>query len=144
MGRNVIEVTNMTSMIFTAAPDLTAEFPAVASRTKGLSQVPLLCASDIAVPDSMLRRIRVWATAMSWPAALSATVNRAARDNSGPTWPSSHAFSSVSKMLGAQELCQAPTAVSPGSRVGDADRTRGGGRPQIVDWTSKESQIRVT
>jgi chorismate mutase len=59
MERNVIEANDMVSMIFTATPDLTAEFPAVAAREMGLSQVPLLCASEIAVPGSMERCIRV-------------------------------------------------------------------------------------
>lgn len=59
MDRNAIEAHDMVSMIFTATPDLAAEFPAVAAREMGLSQVPLLCATEIAVPDSMPRCIRV-------------------------------------------------------------------------------------
>ena len=38
------------SCIFTLTHDLDAEFPAVAARNMGLSQVPLLCAQEIAVP----------------------------------------------------------------------------------------------
>jgi chorismate mutase len=47
------------SIIFTTSPDLTSTFPAEAARAIGMSQVPLLCASEIAVPGSMPRCIRV-------------------------------------------------------------------------------------
>jgi chorismate mutase len=49
----------MVSVIFTVTPDLDAAFPAAAARGIGLSQVPLLCAREIAVPGSMERVIRV-------------------------------------------------------------------------------------
>ena len=39
--------------------DLDAEFPAVAARKIGLSAVPLLCATEIPVPGSLSRVIRV-------------------------------------------------------------------------------------
>jgi len=47
------------SIIFTTSPDLTSTFPAEAARAIGMSQVPLLCASEIAVPGSMPQCIRV-------------------------------------------------------------------------------------
>jgi len=47
------------SIIFTTSPDLTSTFPAEAARAIGMSQVPLLCASEIAVPGSMPRCVRV-------------------------------------------------------------------------------------
>lgn len=47
------------SAIFTTTPDLTSTFPAEAAREMGMSQVPLLCAAEIAVPHSMPRCIRV-------------------------------------------------------------------------------------
>lgn len=47
------------SIIFTTTPDLTATFPAESARALGMSQVPLLCASEIAVPKAMPRCIRV-------------------------------------------------------------------------------------
>ncbi len=47
------------SAIFTTSPDLTATFPAEAARAIGMKQVPLLCASEIAVPSSLPRCIRV-------------------------------------------------------------------------------------
>ena len=47
------------SAVFTTTPDVNAVFPAEAARSLGLSQVPLLCASEIAVPNSMPRCIRI-------------------------------------------------------------------------------------
>jgi len=49
----------ITSAMFTTTPDLTSTFPAEAARELGMSQVPLLCACEIPVPNSMPRCIRV-------------------------------------------------------------------------------------
>jgi chorismate mutase len=48
-------------VIFTATPDLTAEFPALAARKLGFHDVPLLCASEIDVPHALPRVIRLMA-----------------------------------------------------------------------------------
>jgi chorismate mutase len=45
--------------VFTATPDLTSEFPAAAARRVGISDVPLLCATEIAVVGAIGRCIRV-------------------------------------------------------------------------------------
>lgn len=58
LERNSLGPDDLVSIIFTATPDLTCEFPAVAAREMGLSQVPLLCAQEIAVPGSMPRCVR--------------------------------------------------------------------------------------
>jgi len=58
MSRNQLEPSAMVSCIFTLTDDLDAEFPAVAARRLGLSQVPLLCAREIPVPGSMPKVIR--------------------------------------------------------------------------------------
>ena len=50
---------DVVSAIFTTTPDLTSTFPAEAARALGMTQVPLLCASEIAVPNSLPRCIRV-------------------------------------------------------------------------------------
>lgn len=50
---------DIASAIFTTTPDLTSTFPAEAARVLGMTQVPLLCASEIAVPHSLPRCIRV-------------------------------------------------------------------------------------
>ncbi|MEM1061316.1 MAG: chorismate mutase [Planctomycetota bacterium] len=47
------------SAVFTTTPDLTSVFPAEAARKIGMSQVPLLCAAEIAVPGAMPRCVRV-------------------------------------------------------------------------------------
>jgi chorismate mutase len=59
MERNALDADDMVSCIFTCTADLDAEFPAVAARHLGLGHVPLLCASEIAVPRSMPRVIRL-------------------------------------------------------------------------------------
>ena len=51
----------MVSIIFTLTPDLFSGFPAVAARTLGLLDVPLLCAAEIAVPDALERVVRLLA-----------------------------------------------------------------------------------
>lgn len=59
VSRNSLEPEAMVSCIFTTTDDLDAEFPAVAARQLGLDAVPLLCAREIAVPDSMPRVVRM-------------------------------------------------------------------------------------
>lgn len=61
LRRNQIRGADLISMIFTATPDLTAEFPAYAARQLGLTDVPLLCATEMAVPGAMARVLRVLA-----------------------------------------------------------------------------------
>jgi chorismate mutase len=61
LRRNAILPSDLISMVFTATPDLTAEFPAYAARQLGLTDVPLLCATEIAVPGAMPRVLRVLA-----------------------------------------------------------------------------------
>ncbi len=59
LERNEVDPEDLISVVFTATPDLTAEFPAAAARQIGISHVPLLCASEIGVPGSVKRCIRV-------------------------------------------------------------------------------------
>jgi chorismate mutase len=61
LDRNGIDPADLISVIFTATPDLTAEFPAYAARLLGLTDVPLLCTTEIAVPAAMPRVLRVLA-----------------------------------------------------------------------------------
>jgi chorismate mutase len=58
MEMNELAPEDMISAIFTTTPDLDAEFPAVAARGIGLSEVPLMCAREIPVPGAMPRVIR--------------------------------------------------------------------------------------
>ncbi|MEZ0071746.1 chorismate mutase [Planotetraspora sp. GP83] len=61
MERNKITTDDVISVIFTATPDLTAEFPALAARKLGFHDVPLLCASEIDVPGALPRVVRLMA-----------------------------------------------------------------------------------
>ena len=59
LERNELSSDDIISIVFTATPDLTAEFPAYAARLLGLTDVPLLCASEIAVSTcASSRRVR--------------------------------------------------------------------------------------
>jgi chorismate mutase len=61
MARNEIEPDELISILFTATPDLKAEFPAYAARQLGLTDVPLMCATEIAVPGALPRTLRLLA-----------------------------------------------------------------------------------
>lgn len=61
LSRNELDQADVISIVFTATPDLDAEFPAYAARQLGLTDVPLLCASEIAVPGAMPRVLRLLA-----------------------------------------------------------------------------------
>ena len=59
MTRNGLVTDDVISVLFTATPDLTGEFPALAARKIGFHDVPLLCAAEIAVPGAMPRVVRL-------------------------------------------------------------------------------------
>ena len=59
MTRNSLVTDDVISVLFTATPDLTAEFPALAARKIGFQDVPLLCASEMGVPGAMPRVVRL-------------------------------------------------------------------------------------
>jgi chorismate mutase len=61
MTRNELTTDDVISVLFTATPDLTAEFPALAARKIGFHDVPLICASEIDRPGAMPRVIRLMA-----------------------------------------------------------------------------------
>lgn len=56
---NNFDPADLASALFTVTPDLNAAFPAAAARRIGWSGVPLLDATEIAVPDGLPRCIRV-------------------------------------------------------------------------------------
>ena len=70
MARNDLTTDDVISVLFTATPDLTAEFPALAARKIGFHDVPLICASEIAVPGAMPRVVRLMAHVETRPAAV--------------------------------------------------------------------------
>jgi chorismate mutase len=61
LKRNELTSDDVISILFTATPVLTAEFPAYAARLLGMTDVPLLCATEIAVPGAMPRVVRLLA-----------------------------------------------------------------------------------
>jgi chorismate mutase len=61
LERNGLTSEELISVVFTATPDLHAEFPAYAARQMGIHDVPLLCAAEIDVPGAMPRVLRLLA-----------------------------------------------------------------------------------
>jgi chorismate mutase len=61
MDRNGLVSEDLISILFTATPDLVSEFPALAARELGLGDVPLMCATEIAVPHALPRVLRLMA-----------------------------------------------------------------------------------
>lgn len=59
LTRNELTKDDLVTIIFTATPDLTSEFPAAAARKIGISDIPLLCAREIDVQGAIPRVIRV-------------------------------------------------------------------------------------
>src|SRR3974390_3470054 len=59
LSRNALGEDDVISALFTATADVTSTFPATAVRGIGFGAVPLLCASEIAVPGAVPRCIRV-------------------------------------------------------------------------------------
>jgi chorismate mutase len=59
MARNSLVTDDVISVVFTATPDLTAEFPALAARKIGFQDVPLLCGTEIPVPHALPRVVRL-------------------------------------------------------------------------------------
>ena len=59
ISRNELRAEEIASAIFTVTEDLDAEFPALAARHLGWTEVALLCAREIPVPNSLEKCIRV-------------------------------------------------------------------------------------
>jgi len=56
---NDIQPEDVVSAVFTTTPELTAAFPALAARKLGWTEVPLLCAHEMAVPGALQGVIRI-------------------------------------------------------------------------------------
>jgi len=56
---NEIDVDNVASAFFTATPDLNAEFPALAAREMGWTNVALLCGHEMNKPGALPMCLRV-------------------------------------------------------------------------------------
>lgn len=59
LSRNDLETEDLVTIIFTATPDIKSQFPAYAARSIGISDVPLLCATEMDVEGAPARIIRV-------------------------------------------------------------------------------------
>ena len=59
VDRNGLDHDDIVSCLFTCTPDLNAEFPAVAARQIGMSDVPLMCAQEMDVYGQLPQVIRV-------------------------------------------------------------------------------------
>lgn len=56
---NGVDVDDIAAAYFTTTDDLNAEFPAAAARKLGWTDVALLCAHEMKVPNAMRRVVRV-------------------------------------------------------------------------------------
>ncbi|MGI6119239.1 MAG: chorismate mutase [Desulfosporosinus sp.] len=59
LAENQLCKDDLVSAIFTVTPDLNAGYPATSAREIGWELVPLLCATEIPVPNGLSRCIRV-------------------------------------------------------------------------------------
>ena len=59
VGLNDLQPEDVVSAVFTTTVDLTATFPALAARQLGWSEVPLMCAHEMAVPGALDHVVRV-------------------------------------------------------------------------------------
>lgn len=59
IAKNREACSDMVSMIFTLTPDLDAVFPAKAARLMGITDVPLMCMSEIPVNGALEKCVRV-------------------------------------------------------------------------------------
>ncbi len=59
VSRNKVEIDDIASVLFSVTPDLSAAFPALGVREMGWTDVPMLHCSEINVPGSLTKVIRV-------------------------------------------------------------------------------------
>ena len=56
---NSLEEDNVAAVYFTVTPDLNAAYPAAAARQLGWNSTALMCATEIPVPNSLPRCVRI-------------------------------------------------------------------------------------
>lgn len=59
LERNAVDHDDLISILFTATDDVVSTFPATAARAKGLGNVPLICARELAITGGTPMCIRV-------------------------------------------------------------------------------------
>ena len=62
---NGLNQSDLISILFTPPPDLPSHLPATAARELGLSDTPLICATELDIKDGLPRCIRVLVSAYS-------------------------------------------------------------------------------
>jgi chorismate mutase len=61
MSANDISPADLISLVLTSTPDLVSDFPAAAVRACGVTDVPMLCATEIDVAGALPRVVRIMA-----------------------------------------------------------------------------------
>lgn len=61
MESNGLTVDDFISILFTSTDDLVSEFPAYAARLLGFTDVPLMCARELEIKESLPRVVRMMA-----------------------------------------------------------------------------------
>lgn len=56
---NDVRAEDVAAAFFSLTPDLDAEFPAIAARELGWTDVPLMCCQELAVPGGMEKVVRI-------------------------------------------------------------------------------------
>jgi chorismate mutase len=59
VSANNVDRDHVASVIFSTTPDLNAEFPAVAAREMGWTDIALMCGHEMNVPGSLPRCLRI-------------------------------------------------------------------------------------
>ena len=75
-SRNHVDLDDVISIFFSATDDLHSMFPAEAARTMGLSDIPLMCARELAITGGMPRCVRVMAQSSRSAGRPSSTLPR--------------------------------------------------------------------
>ncbi|MFF1412598.1 chorismate mutase [Streptomyces sp. NPDC058289] len=63
LAANGLDQEELVSLFFTATPDLVSEFPAVAARELGVTDVPMMCAQELDIAGALPRVVRILAYA---------------------------------------------------------------------------------
>ncbi|MFD5144659.1 chorismate mutase [Streptomyces sp. NPDC058401] len=63
LAANGLDHEELVSLFFTATPDLVSEFPAVAARELGVTDVPMMCAQELDIAGALPRVVRILAYA---------------------------------------------------------------------------------
>jgi chorismate mutase len=61
LSANHLSPTDLISLVLTSTPDLVSDFPAAAIRACGVTDVPMLCATEIDVAGALPRVVRIMA-----------------------------------------------------------------------------------